>query len=314
MCCHVGRCSLHTLGDLFPETSLRLCSCWPRMLAAHLLSAVISDSPAQCFLWHFHFLRVLCEQSISKHENGFLLHGQQSSVCLTILTDMLSDALLLCVPLYVDLYVLHMEAIWKVIKKKLTLCADSQWSVAGLDTAGTHESQMCQANTMERERQQCSPWEKMKCGQTYNKCFVWLCQSLVLFIDQMGLTVDTGWDGFSQVTSRKMRRVTAGVEDQEIRAVYVLCPIRLHWVVFSRALGEKRRCPLPRSLCFWSINKSHSRSGQQPCLFAQCVCSGLAWCVSCAGSLRNIIKWNMLRLMLTWQQLKTETKYLTACT
>lgn len=156
--------------------------------------------------------------------------------------------------------------------------------------------------------------KKMKCGQTYNECFVWLCQSLVLFIDQTGLTVDTGWDGFSQVTSRKMRRVTAGVEDQEIRAVYVPCPIRLHWVAFSHALGEKRRCPLPRSLSFWSINKSHSRSGQQPCLFAQCVCSGLAWRVSCAGSLRNIIKWNMLRLMPAWQQLKAETKYLTACT
>lgn len=119
MSCHVGRCSLHTLRDLFPETSLRLCSCWPRMLAAHLLSAVISDSPAQRFLWHFHFLTVVCEQSISKHENGFLLHGQQSGVCLTILTDMLSDALLLCVHFYVDLYVLHMEAIWKVIKKKV---------------------------------------------------------------------------------------------------------------------------------------------------------------------------------------------------
>lgn len=59
--------------------------------------------------------------------------------------------------------------------------------------------------------------------------------------------------------SRKMGKVTAGVEDEEIRAVYVPCPIHLHWVAFICALGEKRPCPLPRSLCFWSINKSHSR-------------------------------------------------------
>lgn len=49
---------------------------------------------------------------------------------------------------------------------------------------------------------------------------------------------------------RKTREVTAGVEDEEIRAVYVSGPIHLHWEAFISTLREKRPCPLLCFLCF----------------------------------------------------------------
>lgn len=167
-------------------TSLECCSCLLCMLLAHPLSAVISDSPAH-FLWHFCHPANLCEQSIGKHENGFCV------MCNSRLCDWLylltwSVTRTKWVHLYVDLYsaLLHLEIMqmheMSFKKKSSFLCADSQWSVTGLDFPGEHESQNCHTNTRQWECQQCSPLEKWNVDR-HNVYFVSVCRPLALFIN-----------------------------------------------------------------------------------------------------------------------------------
>lgn len=101
----------------------------------------------------------------------------------------------------------------------------------------------------------------------------------------------------------RLEKVTAEVEDRETRAVYVSSAIHLYLDTLIFTL-KTRPCPLPLSLCFCSINKSHSRSWQQPRLFAQCVYTGPWFGFAyelCIGSSRHQIKCNNLRLMSVWQ-------------
>lgn len=58
--------AVFTLRVLLTVAPLRLHSCGLCMLTARSLSAVISDSPVCCFLWHLLFRASLSEQSIDK--------------------------------------------------------------------------------------------------------------------------------------------------------------------------------------------------------------------------------------------------------
>lgn len=89
--------------------------------------------------------------------------------------------------------------------------------------------------------------------------------------------------------SRRTGEVTAGVEDEEIRAVYVSCPIHLHWDAFISTLGEKRPCPLPCSLRFWSINTQVLTTAVPVCsvrLFRTVACVRVFACTS-SSRLKN---------------------------
>lgn len=155
------------------------------MLVAHPLSAVISDSPAHGFLWHFRFLTALCEQSIGKHENGFcLMCNSQMRSWPYLLTCSLMPTLcgsIFSLGAYGEIIWKHETSLKK--KKKSILCAVSQQSVAWLRyswhtwvTDLSDKYQGAGVSTVFTLR-------KMKCGQRYSIHFVSVCRFLALFID-----------------------------------------------------------------------------------------------------------------------------------
>lgn len=113
---------------------------------------------------------------------------------------------------------------------------------------GVHESQICLTDTVEQVSL-CSPWEKK---------YYALCQC-VDFLCYLLTKQGAQWSHESRAQQGSNHRraslgsqekVTAGVEDRKITAVYVSCPIHLHSDAFISTLP----CPL----CSWSINKLHS--------------------------------------------------------
>lgn len=96
--------------------------------------------------------------------------------------------------------------------------------------------------------------------------------------------------------SQRRRRRRCRVEDEEIRAVYVSCPIHLHRGAFICTLAEKRPSPLPppRSL---SVPPSTARPVCTACLLRTVV-----WvfvCEPCTGSSMRQIQQLWTGLMWT---------------
>lgn len=85
-------------------------------------------------------------------------------------------------------------------------------------------------------------FRKMKCGQT--QCVLCVSVSTLSVIYQLNKVYSGRRENQVQPCEpKKMRKFTAGVEEEEIRVVYVPCPIHLHWVTFMYT-WRKRAVPL----------------------------------------------------------------------